>query len=72
MFGKRDDEEELAALRWLFSVVGEEPPVGDLSYGKQLRDGQLLCRVINKLSPGAVKTINTTSSHFKMMENINK
>ncbi|KAF2368581.1 Calponin domain [Trinorchestia longiramus] len=72
MLSKRDPEEERVALEWLYAVAGETPPAGDVPYDLQLRDGQLLCRAINKLMPGAVKNINSSSSHFKMMENINK
>jgi transgelin len=41
------------------------------TYEEALKDGIILCHLINKLSPGAVPKINTTGGQFKMMENIN-
>jgi len=73
MHSKRDDAEELEALKWLFAVLEAPlPPPHLLTYEQQLPDGQLLCRVMNRLSPGSVPNINTGSSSFKLMENINK
>ncbi|XP_037782561.1 muscle-specific protein 20-like isoform X2 [Penaeus monodon] len=69
MHGKRDQEQEKEALDWIFIVLGEPRPEGDL--GDILRDGQVLCRFMNKLAPGSVPKINTSGSQFKMMENIN-
>ncbi|XP_063615548.1 muscle-specific protein 20-like isoform X2 [Penaeus indicus] len=69
MHGKRDQEQEKEALDWIFTVLGEPRPEGDL--GDILRDGQVLCRLMNKLVPGSVPKINTSGSQFKMMENIN-
>ena len=37
-----------------------------------MRDGQILCHLINKLAPGSVNKINTTGAQFKLMENIQK
>merc|ERR1711916_348375 len=36
-----------------------------------LMDGQVLCNLVNAISPGAVRKINTSSMAFKRMENIN-
>ena len=41
-------------------------------YEDALRDGQILCQLINKLSPGAVPKINSSGAQFKLMENIQK
>lgn len=51
-------------------VLGEKFPAGVL-YEDALRDGLVLCQLINKLSPGAVPKINMSGGQFKMMENIN-
>jgi len=69
MFGKRDAEQEKEALAWMSAVLGETFPE-NISYEDILRDGQVLCRVMNKLSPGSIKKINTGGGQFKMMENI--
>merc|ERR1712038_1070342 len=36
-----------------------------------LKDGVLLCKVVNVISPNIVKKIHTSKMAFKMMENIN-
>ena len=36
------------------------------------RDGVALCKLMNRLSPGCVKRINTTGSSFNHMDNIHK
>ncbi|CAL4124631.1 unnamed protein product [Meganyctiphanes norvegica] len=69
MFGKRDQEQEAEALAWICAVLGETFPE-NMAYEDILRDGQVLCRVMNKLSPGSIKKINTGGGQFKMMENI--
>uniref|UniRef100_A0A8D8AY43 Muscle-specific protein 20 n=1 Tax=Culex pipiens TaxID=7175 RepID=A0A8D8AY43_CULPI len=68
--GKRDLEKDKEAQYWMEEVLGEKFPAGVL-YEDALRDGLILCKVINKLSPGAVPKVNTSGSQFKMMENIN-
>lgn len=68
--GKRDLEKDKEAQYWIEEVLGEKFPAGVL-YEDALRDGLVLCQLINKLSPGAVPKINTSGSQFKMMENIN-
>lgn len=37
---------------------------------KKLKDGQILCHLINALQPGSVPKINTNQMAFKQMENI--
>ena len=66
---KRDPEREREAQAWIEEIVGEKfsVPLEDA-----LRDGQVLCHLINKMAPGSVPKINTTGAQFKMMENIQK
>lgn len=40
-------------------------------YEDVLKDGQVLCKLINKMQPGSVPKINSSGGQFKMMENIN-
>jgi hypothetical protein len=58
-------EEEVT--NWLQAVSGEGC-TGTLM--EWLRDGQVLCRTLNKIQPGMVKRINKQSSPFQQMENV--
>ncbi len=42
------------------------------SYEDILKDGTVLCRLINKISPGSVKKIADRGSNFQLMENIQR
>ncbi len=66
---KRDDAQELSVQRWIEEVMGQQ---FSRSYDDTLKDGVLLCQLMNKLSPGIVTKINTEGSNFKMMENVNR
>ena len=66
---KRDAGQEREAQEWIETIVGEKFQV---PYEDALRDGQILCQLINKLSPGAVPKINSSGAQFKLMENIQK
>jgi len=68
--GKRDPDLESDVQAWAEAVTGEKWPAGQ-QYPVVLRDGTVLCNVMNKLCPGSIKKINTTGTSFKMMENIN-
>lgn len=70
LMGKRDAGQEKEAQEWIETVLGEKFPGGQ-SYEDVLRDGQVLCRLMNKISPGSVPKINSSGGQFKMMENIN-
>ncbi|XP_065906339.1 muscle-specific protein 20-like [Dysidea avara] len=65
---KRDPELEAQAIEWMQAVTGEPYPDG--TYEEALKDGVYLCKLINSLQPGSVKTINTSPMAFKKMENI--
>ena len=69
IFAKRNVEEEREAQEWIEQILGEK---FQAPYEDALRDGQILCQLINKLSPGAVPKINTSGAQFKLMENIQK
>lgn len=43
-----------------------------VSYEDALRDGILLCMLMNKLQPGLVPKINTSGGDYKMMDNLNQ
>ncbi|CAG7785971.1 unnamed protein product [Allacma fusca] len=67
LLGKRDPEQEREAKEWIESVLGEKLS----GYEDALKDGQILCRVMNKLKPGSIAKVNSAGGQFKMMENIN-
>ncbi|XP_063704082.1 muscle-specific protein 20 [Culicoides brevitarsis] len=68
--GKRNPAQDAEAQEWIETVLGEKFPAGE-KYEDVLRDGQVLCKLMNKLVPGAIPKINSTGGQFKMMENIN-
>jgi mitogen-activated protein kinase kinase kinase 5 len=68
--GKRDPESEQQVIEWIEQITGERFP--NLPYEDALRDGVILCKLMNKLMPGCIQKINTQGGQFKLMENINK
>ncbi|XP_012250632.1 muscle-specific protein 20 [Athalia rosae] len=68
--GKRDREQEKEAQEWIESILGKKFPPNE-AYEDVLRDGQVLCELMNKVAPGSIPKINTSGGQFKMMENIN-
>lgn len=69
--GKRDKEQEVEAQHWIETVTGERFQPG-LSYEENLRDGVLLCKLMNKLQPGIIAKINTSGGDYKMMDNLSQ
>ena len=67
--GKRDPQLESEILQWIAAIVGEPLPNG--SFEDVLKDGVILCKLMNKLAPGSCKKIATSGPSFKLMENIN-
>uniref|UniRef100_A0A1B0D0R4 Uncharacterized protein n=1 Tax=Phlebotomus papatasi TaxID=29031 RepID=A0A1B0D0R4_PHLPP len=67
--GKREPSQEAEAQHWIETVLGERFPQGVL-YEDVLRDGVILCRLMNRLSPGIIQRINTSGGDYKMMDNI--
>jgi hypothetical protein len=68
--GKRNPEMDKEAQAWIEAILGEKFPASE-AYEDILKDGQVLCRLINTLSPNAVPKVNSSGGQFKMMENIN-
>ena len=70
---KYDVKREKEALNWMEAVLGERlfPGVqGADAVHEKLKDGVILCKLINKIRPGSVRNINQSKMAFKMMENI--
>lgn len=59
-------------LDWIEAVIERKMnAVSDQQdFGQLLKDGTVLCELINKLQPGSVKKINTMNAPFKQRENI--
>jgi len=68
--GKRNVEMDKEAQKWIEDVVGKRFPQGE-TYEEALKDGTILCELMNKLAPGSISKINTSGGQFKLMENIN-
>lgn len=66
----RNKEQEAEILAWIEAVLGEKLPPGN--YEDILRDGVILCQLINKLAPGSVKKIQAKGTNFQLMENIQR
>lgn len=68
--GKRDPQMDKEAQEWVETVLEWKFPAGH-AYEDVLKDGIVLCKLINKLQPGSISKINESGGQFKMMENIN-
>nr|CAD7409666.1 unnamed protein product [Timema cristinae] len=66
----RNKEQEAEILQWIEDVLGEKLPSGQ--YEDILKDGVVLCNLINKIAPGSVKKIQTKGTNFQLMENIQR
>jgi hypothetical protein len=62
-------EQKQEILDWIEAVVGETIGTSE-PFEKVLKDGVVLCKLINKLIPGFVKKINTKGGNFALMENL--
>lgn len=66
----RNKDQELEVLTWVFAVIGEPVPKGQ--YEDILKDGIWLCKLANKLTPGAIKKIQERGTNFQLMENVQR
>ncbi|XP_013403492.1 myophilin isoform X3 [Lingula anatina] len=68
---KRDPAVERETLEWIQAVLGDSYKIDmDRPYEEVLRDGVILCNLINALAPGSVKRIHTKGGAFTLMQNI--
>lgn len=70
---KYSDELAQESLEWIREITGEQINVsGDMeNFYEVLKDGVLLCKLINCVKAGSVKKVNESKMAFKCMENIN-
>lgn len=54
---KRSPNVEASLLNWIYEVVGEPVPEG-VPYEDALKDGVVLCKLMNKIKPGSVSKVN--------------
>ncbi|KAF9810097.1 hypothetical protein SFRURICE_011265 [Spodoptera frugiperda] len=54
--GKREPEKEQEAQAWIEAVIGEKFP--SIPYELALRDGIILCKLMNRLQPGIITKVN--------------
>merc|ERR1712212_1229122 len=66
----RNKELEAEVMQWISDVLGEPLPKGALE--DVLKDGVILCHLMNKIQPNSVKKIQTSGGSFKLMENIQR
>ena len=59
-------------MTWIEEVAGQK--LGDIKdqidFAELLKDGVMLCTLINALQPGSVKKINTLKAPFKQVRNV--
>ncbi|GFO01721.1 transgelin [Plakobranchus ocellatus] len=67
----RDPELEEQALVWIEDNLGEKID-RKTPYEEVLRDGIILCRLMNKLMPNCIKKIDTKGGGFALMQNIER
>jgi len=68
MDAKLDPHKLAQALAWMEQLSGMR--AGGQSLHEFLKDGIVLCKAINTIKPGSVKTINNSTMPFKQMENV--
>jgi len=68
MSTKFDPVKAKEARAWIEEVTGER--FSSENFAEALKNGVLLCKVLNKIQPNTVPKINTQNMAFKQMENI--
>jgi transgelin len=64
---KYDHQGELMARNWIENVTHEKV---EGEFGAALKNGQLLCKLMNTIKPGSIRKVETSNMPFKQMENI--
>ncbi|KAJ2950150.1 hypothetical protein O0L34_g11502 [Tuta absoluta] len=61
----------MEAQQWIEAVIGERFPQG-MPYEHALRDGIILCKLMNRLQPGIIQKVNVSGGDYKFMDNISQ
>merc|ERR1711973_908117 len=64
--GKPEQEKEI--MDWIGAVMGEPLPEGD--FAEVLKNGVVLCKLMNKIQPESVKKFKEKGPAFLLMENV--
>ncbi|KAM5170753.1 calponin-1 [Mantella aurantiaca] len=64
---KYDPQKEAELREWMDRTTGKN--IGN-KFMESLKDGVILCELINKLQPGSVKKINESTQNWHQLENI--
>lgn len=64
----RKPEQEKEILEWIFAVLETPLPAGE--FEDILKDGIVLCKLINKIQPASVKKFKEKGPAFLLMENV--
>jgi len=65
---ERKPEQEKEVMDWIEAVMGEPLPKGE--YEEVLKNGVVLCKLMNKISPGAIAKFKESGPAFLLMENV--
>jgi len=73
IMSKYNEEHANEVLEWIKAVTNEDINTsGDAdNFYEVLKDGTLLCKLVNEMKPDSVKKFNQSTMAFKCMENIN-
>lgn len=68
---------EAVLVQWIMaqcsgSDVGQPEGEGKAAFQKWLKDGTVLCHLINSLAPGSIKKIQKSETAFRQMEQISQ
>lgn len=64
---KYDYDAEEEAQEWIEQIIHER---FSTNFADSLKDGQVLCRLVNVIKPGTIRKIETSKIAFKQMENV--
>ena len=62
---------EMRVLNWIENICGKQNINSNSNIGHLVKDGSILCKLINHLKPGLISRINESDIPYKQTENIN-